>query len=88
MMNPPVTLKPQENGNTFKQLVALDGNDYQSDRPFPYKSGQKGKRHHDNPGGNEVQRQGEFRAIQMLIESRVYRVGCSVMAVSKPNNVL
>lgn len=54
MMNPPVTLKPQENGNTFKQLVALDGNDYQFDRPFPYKSGQKGKRHHDNLGGNEV----------------------------------
>ena len=32
MMNPPVTLKPQENGNTFKQLVALDGNDYQFDK--------------------------------------------------------
>lgn len=54
MMNPPVTFKPQENGNTFKQLVALDGNDYQFDRLFPYKSSQKGKRHHDNPGGNEV----------------------------------
>ena len=39
MMNPPVTLKPQENGNALKQLVALDGNDYQFDRPFPYKSG-------------------------------------------------
>lgn len=60
MMNPPVTLKPQENGNAFKQLVALDGNDYQFHRPFPYESGQEGKRHDNDPGGDEVQPQGEF----------------------------
>lgn len=52
-MNPAVTLKPQENGNAFKQLVALDGNDYQFHRPFPYESGQEGKRHDNDPGGDD-----------------------------------